>query len=52
MTNTFRYTVCHEGLFILNLGKENEEHNAVAEATRILHVTYTAQSVQVENILR
>jgi len=38
--------------FFLNLEKEDEEHNAVAEATRILHLTYTLQSVQVEYMLR
>jgi len=49
MTNKFRFTVCCKVFF--NLEKE-DEHNAVAEATRILRLTYTIQSVQVENILR
>ena len=47
MTNEFRYTVCCE--VFLNLEKEDEEHNAVAAATRILNLTYTVQSVQLEN---
>jgi hypothetical protein len=47
MANKFRYTVCCEGFS--NLEKEDEEHNAVAEATRILHLKYTVQSVQLEN---
>jgi hypothetical protein len=47
MTNKFRYTVYYE--VFSNLEKEDEEHNAVAEATRILHLTYTVQSVQLEN---
>jgi hypothetical protein len=51
MTNKFRYTVCCESFFLI-LKKKDEEHNAVAEATRILHLTYNVQNVQAENILK
>jgi hypothetical protein len=38
--------------FFLNLEKEDEGNSTVAEAKRILHLMYTVQSVQVENIFK